>query len=357
MDLNLDQVKTFLERICNETGVSGYEGRVAAIVQETFKRYCDEVHIDKIGNVIGLRKGYAEGNRPRFMMAAHMDEIGLMVKCIDDDGLVRFVSVGGYDQRVLMAQEAIIHGREKVFGVIGMKPPHIMPEGERNNAIKLDDLTIDTGYPKEKLEELVRVGDIITLNIKMIPLQNDILASKAFDDRAGVASLLACMMSLENTRHAMDVYYVATVQEEVGLHGAKVSSYDIKPDIAIAIDVGFGRTPELKEFDSDELCKGPAIARGPNIHHKVFEGLKAAGKDNGVPYQVSAVSGGSSGTDATELQISGTGAACGLLSIPLKYMHTTVETICFNDVIQTGRLLAAYITSLNDCDPEVELCC
>ncbi len=164
------------------------------------------------------------------------------------------------------------------------------------------------------------------------------------------------MKQLKDFRHDIDVYYVATTQEEVGLHGAKVAGFGIQPDIGIAIDVGFGRTPDLKEHDSIELRKGPSIARGPNMHPAVFEGLRTAAKNNTIPYQIEIVPGGRSGTDTAELQISGVGAASGLLSIPLRYMHTCVETIAFEDVLHTGRLLAAYIAGLNGVDLEAILC-
>ncbi len=349
----MDEIKEFLKQICDETGISGYETKVAQIVQEEFSKYADEVRIDKLGNVIALRRGKGKG---KIMLAAHMDEIGLMVRAIDEDGFLRITTVGGYDQRTLLSQEVIVHGRQQLFGVIGLKPPHIISEEDREKAIKLDDLVIDTGYSKGELEKLVKPGDLVSLNRKVIELQNDVLSGKAFDDRAGVAALLACMKNLKDFAHDMDVYYVGTTQEEVGVRGAKVSSYSIKPDIGIAIDVGFGRTPDLKEFDSVDLGKGPAISRGPNIHPAVFDGLVAVAKRNNIPHQVEVVHGGSSGTDATELQISGSGAAGGLLSIPLRYMHTCVETITFGDILQTGKLLSDYIAGLNGCDLEVELC-
>ncbi len=348
----MDDVKNFLRSISNETGISGYETRVAQLVKDEFSKYCDSVSVDKLGNVIALRKGKGKG---KIMFAAHIDEIGLMAKCVDEDGFLRFTSVGGYDQRVLMSQEVIVHGKEKLFGVIGLKPPHLSTPEDKDKAVKFDDLAIDLGLPKEKAEELVKPGDLICLNMSMVELQGDMLSGKAFDDRAGVAALLVCMKSLESFSHDMDVYYVATTQEEVGLHGAKVSSYTIQPDVAIAIDVGFGRTPDLKEYESIELSKGPAIAKGPNMHPAVFEGLRDVAKDNNLCHQIEVIH-GYSGTDAMELQIAGIGVASGLLSIPLKYMHTCVETISFKDVIQTGKLLSGYIMSLNGCDLEAKLC-
>lgn len=346
--------KEFIQLLSEASGVSGHENEVSLFIQKAFEPYCDEVKVDLLGNIIAVKRG-AEASNGKIMLAAHMDEIGLMVKDIDKNGFVRFTNIGGVDQRTLPCQEVIIHGKEKIYGIIGVKPPHLTDDEERSKALKMEELMIDTGYSKEDLEKLITIGDVITMKRSVTVLKNDWLSGKAFDDRAGVAVLYACMKELQHMNHQMEVYFTATVQEEVGTRGATTSTYSIEPDIGIAIDVGFGRTPELKQFDTIELEKGPAITLGPNIHPQVFNGLKSTAKSNYIDYQVE-VAPGSSGTDAWPMQVSRAGVATGVLSIPLRYMHTSVETLSLSDIEKTGKLLAAFIVGLNDKKMEEFLC-
>lgn len=350
--------KDFFVSICEASGVSGYEGEVAGIIREAFMKYCDEVTIDKLGNVVALKKGnrgQIEGPRPKVAFFSHMDEIGLIVLNFDKNGFLNFSSIGGYDQRTLIGQEVIIHGREKVYGVIGMRPPHLNVGNDAQKTLKLSEMLIDTGYSEERLRELVNIGDIITIKRKMTELQGDVLAGKAMDDRAGVAAMYVCAEELKDFMHDADVYFVSTTREEVGSQGAVVSTYNIEPDIGIALDVGFARTPELKPTQSCEFGKGPVIGLGPNIHPKVAELLKNAAKNNNIPYQVEVFT-GNTGTDARAVQVSRTGVASGLISLPLKYMHTSVETMTMKDITATGKLLTRLITGMNGGDLEEMLC-
>jgi endoglucanase len=284
-----------------------------------------------------------------------MDEIGMMVSHINEKGLIHMIAVGGIDSRVLPAQEVIIHGKEKVFGVIGMKPPHITSPDERTKALAMSDLTIDTGYSPEKINELVNVGDIITFDAKATELKSDQITGKSMDDAVGVAVLLSTVKRLRDINHDLDVYFVATTQEEIGAGGAMTSAYNIKPDMAIAIDVGFAKTPELQDSDTIEMGKGPAIGIGTAIHPGIFEILKQAAKDFGIKYQIDVLP-ARTGTDTDSIQIANEGVATGVLSVPLKYMHTPIETVLVDDIEQTGRLLAGFIQSFNDKDLEEALC-
>lgn len=348
------ELREMIQKLSESPGVSGYEHEVAEIVESYFSKYCNEVKKDTLGNVIGFKKGSKNHGR-KIMLAAHMDEIGLMVKDVDKNGFIQIVNVGGIDQRTLLCQEVIIHGKEKVYGVIGAKPPHLTSDEERSKVPDMEKLFIDTGFKREELREKVQIGDLITIKRKMTFLKNDWVSGKALDDRAGVATLLVCLKELQNVSHDIDVYCVATVQEEVGTRGAVTATYEINPDIGIAIDVGFGRTPELKEFDTIEVGKGPAITMGPNIHPGIFKTLKETAKKNYIDYQVE-VEPGSSGTDAWPMQVTRSGVAAGLLSIPLRYMHTSVETLSLSDIEKTGKLLARFIIGLNDKDLEELLC-
>ncbi|GAB6087855.1 M42 family metallopeptidase [Alkaliphilus crotonatoxidans] len=345
--------KEFIQLLSETAGVSGHEAEVSKLIQRAFGEFCDEVKVDSLGNVTGIKKGHSTGSK--IMLAAHMDEIGLMVKEIDEEGFVRITNIGGVDQRTLPCQEVVIHGREKVYGIIGVKPPHLTDAAERSKALKIEELMIDTGFTKEELKDRISIGDVITIERSLIALKNDRISGKALDDRAGIAALYICMKELKHLYHQATVYFTATVQEEVGTRGATTATYDIEPDIGLAIDVGFGRTPELNQYDTIELEKGPAITLGPNIHPAVFQGLKDAAKNNYINYQVE-VAPGSSGTDAWPMQVSKSGVATGVLSIPLRYMHTSVETLSLSDIEKTGKLLASFVVGLNDKEMEEFLC-
>jgi endoglucanase len=284
-----------------------------------------------------------------------MDEIGLMVTHIDKKGFIGVTQIGGFDQRTLPANEVIIHGKEKVYGVIGIKPPHITSEEEAKKATKLEDLFIDTGYDADELNKLVSIGDIITIDRKVIELKNNKLAGKCMDDNAGVAAYLPALEKLKNFDHDLDIYFAATAQEEVGIRGAKTAAQVIKPDIAIVLEVAFGKSSEDANDGDALLGDGVQITCGPNINRKVFEELKKVAKENGIKHQLS-VAPGMTGTDARAIQIIESGVATALLGIPCKYMHTSVETICIDDIIGAGRLLSEFVISLNDRDMEELLC-
>lgn len=347
-------LKDFIREMVETPGLSGYESGVSKVIEKYFKSYSDDIRRDKLGNLVAYKKGRA-GETKKIMLAAHMDEIGLMVKKIDEKGFIQFTTIGGVDQRTLLTQDVIIHGERDLFGIIGNKPPHILDEEEKKKAVKIEDMLIDVGLPKEEVEKLISVGNPISIRRKMISLQNDVISAKALDDRAGVAVMYECLKELDKMNHDCDVYAVSTVQEEVGLRGAKTSTYEIFPDIGIAIDVGFGFTPELSKDDTSELGKGPAIAFGANIHPKVYEGLTKVAKEYNLPYQEE-VYPARTGTDAWTMQITQSGVATGLLSIPLRYMHTSVETVDINDIKYAGKLLANFIVSLNHEDLEGMLC-
>ena len=341
------EITPLLKRFSEASGVSGYETEVREIAVEEFEKYADEVRVDKLGNVIALKRGTG-GAKPskRVMLAGHMDEIGLIVSKIEK-GFLHFTTVGGFDKRVLLGQEVVVHGRRDLPGVIGSRPPHVLPKEEREKVIEIDKLFIDVGLPEEGVGEVVRVGDLATIARDFVELREGFVAGKAFDDRAAVVAILVCLEDLAFTKHIWDVYAVATVQEEVGLRGAITSTYDLAPDIAIAIDVGFGKQPGVSEADTIEMGKGPAIAFGPNIHPKLHEALVKVAKDLEIPYQVDPIP-GRSGTDAWAMQVTREGIPTALLSIPLRYMHTSVETLSAKDIERTGRLLAGFIGRLDE---------
>ncbi|MCS7220595.1 MAG: M42 family metallopeptidase [Anaerolineae bacterium] len=340
-------IKATLRELSEASGVSGYEDEVRSLVSERLRALADEVRVDAMGNVIALRRGYAaQGCGPSVMLAAHMDEIGLMVTVVEK-GFIRFTSVGGFDDRVLLGQEVTVHGRRPLPGIIGSRPPHVLAPNERNKVIPREQLLVDVGLPPAEVESLVRAGDLITIQRSLVELRNDLVAGKAFDDRVGVAVILVCLEVLQGMRHAWDVYGVATVQEEVGLKGAMTSAFAITPTVGIALDVTFGIQPGVSDAETMELGKGPAIAFGPNVHPAIFERLKSTAQAYEIPYQVEPIP-AETGTDAWAMQVTRAGLPTGLVSIPLRSMHTSVETVSVKDVERAGRLLAHFIAGLDD---------
>jgi putative aminopeptidase FrvX len=446
-----------LQKLVAADGLSGVEGPAQAVVQELARPWADELRTDTLGNVIARRRGAA--NPPgRIMLAAHVDEIGLIVTKVEL-GFLHVGEVGGVDPRSLIGQEVTVYptgpGAEKypngLPGYIGCRPPHVLSAEDREKVIPLRDLRVDLGgrgagerengiaggqgsggvgetppgsvgdrpehggsvgdRPEHFAGEtppgsvgdrpehggsvgdrpehgggsvgdrpehggsvgdrpehggsvgdrpehggsvgdrpersVVRVGDRVALRGPYIELLGGRVATKALDDRAGVAALLGALGYLADMRHSWDVYAVATVQEEVGLRGAITSAYGVAPDLAIAIDVTFGETPGLKETDTVEMDKGPTIGWGPNLHPGVVKKLREVADALEIPYVNEPIP-GRSGTDAWAIQVTREGIPTGLLSIPIRYVHSTTEMVVLADVDRTARLLAAFIGRLDE---------
>lgn len=335
--------KEFLKKLSEAHGVSGYEHAVREMVIAEFKPYADEIAITPMGSVIALKRGAGQG---KVLIEGHVDEIGLMVTDIKD-GFLRFTQVGGFDVRVLLGQEVIVHGKQPLRGIIGARPPHLLTEAERDKVIPMNDLWIDVGMPDARVRELVQVGDLITYAREMIELKNNLVAGKAFDDRAAVVCVAEALRALATMKHTWDVYAVANVQEEVGLKGAQTSTFQINPDVAVAIDVSHADQPNTTEINAVPLGSGMGIAMGPNIHPLVHEKLVEVARKNEIQFKVTAYT-GATGTDAWAMQVVREGVPTGLIDIPLRYMHTSVETLCVTDLERIGRLLALFCASLDD---------
>lgn len=334
-----------LKQLTEARGPSGYEAEVRGIVRDLFAPYADEIREDTLGSVIAVKRGDGPEPRPSIMLAGHIDEIGLMVTKIEK-GFLSLTEVGGFDNRVLLGQEVVVHGRRELPGVIVSVPPHFTDPSERDKPVPMDKLYVDVGLPPERVEKLVRVGDLITMHRRYTELGSGWAAAKSMDDRTAVAAMVICLKELARVRHSWDVYAVATAQEEVGTRGAMTSAFGLTPTIGVAIDVTFGQQPGVSEAESIKMNKGPGITFGPNIHPKIFDGLVAAAKALELPYQIEPDP-GPTGTDARAIQVSHEGIPTGLLGIPLRYMHTSVETVVLKDVERTGRLLAGFIGRLD----------
>lgn len=339
-------MKKLLKTLSDMRGVSGFEYMLNEKISEMMQKFADEVYIDNSGSVVAIKR--SKNPKGKIMLEAHCDEIGLMVKDIDKDGFLTFVNIGGVDGRILPALEVVVHGKKDIPGVIGAKPPHLQTAGEAGKSIKIKDMAIDVGMSYEEVTKYISIGDSISLSQSAGELLNNNFSLKTIDDRGGVAVLLKVMERVYEEELACDVFFVAAVQEEVGLRGAKTASYRIDPDMAIAIDVCHGITPD-NSYNAFETGSGTVISVGPNIHPKIGEKLKELAKKNDIKYNMDA-DGGDTGTDAWAIQVSREGVPTGLLSIPLKYMHTSVETLSLDDLEATALLIEEFIKDTKGVD-------
>ncbi len=335
-----------LLRVLSDTpGVSGFEERVREVVIAELEPVCDEVQVDRIGNVIGIKRaaGAAEGSVcPKVMLAAHMDEIGFMVKHIDREGFVRFMPIGGFDPRTLTAQRVIIHGEHDVKGVIAPQPNWIQSDGERGKVLAIKDLVIDAGLSRDEMSSVVTIGDVISLAQSFEELNDKVVAGRNFDDRVGVYTMLEAMKRVPDCQ--VDIYAVATVQEEVGLRGVPTAANAIDPDIGIAIDGSLASDiPYAK--DEDRHC---VMGAGTGIYimdsrtisdRKLVRFLVQLAEENGIKYQMNL--GG--GTDASIIQRHRTGARVCTIGPPTRYMHSTAQLCSKEDIESTIQLLVAFL--------------
>lgn len=339
-----------LKKVTDTAGPSGYEQDIAAVIRELWQPFTDRQEIDVVGNLIAVKQG--EGKEPRrsILLAAHMDEIALMVTRIDShqgNGFLRTTRIGGVDNRHLYGQLVVVHGRRDVNGVIGCLPSSMLPEERRTKPFGFEDLRIDVGLPIEEVRELVSVGDFISFRQPLRKLLGNRVAGKSLDNRASVAAVTLCLEYLSGRIHSWDVVAVATSQEETRLLGAYTSAYTQRPDVAIAIDVGHGKGPSATDAGTFELGSGPVLELGPNVHPGMYQGLADAAAALEMKTGTNA-HGRSSGTDAFGLQVAREGIPTGLVSIPLRYMHTMVESLDMSDVERCGRLLGEFIARLDD---------
>lgn len=338
-------MEKLIKKLSDMRGISGFEFRINEEIKKMFEPFCDSVKIDALGNIIAVKKCGKE-NAKKVLLEAHADEIGLMVSGIDERGFLSIVCVGGVDARILPASEVIVHAKEDIKGVIGAKPPHLQGKDEAKKNSKIKDMAIDTGLPCEQVKKLVKVGDSVTFSQGSLGLLSGQFSGKSLDDRASVAALLTVLKNIKKEDLSADIYCVIAVKEEVGGFGAQVVAYDIMPDIAIAIDVCHAITPDNSD-SAFEVGSGAIITCGPNIHPKLFDRLIKTAKAHKIKTDIE-VEGGNTGTDAWVMQVVGAGIPTALLSIPLKYMHTSVETLKISDVDETQKLLTAFIKELDD---------
>lgn len=338
-----------MRKLSDIPGISGFENEVSEFIKKELQDHVDKIEIDPLGNLIATKKG--EKKAPKIMLAAHMDEIGLMVRFIDKEGYLRFSKIGGINDQMLLNQIVTVHGNNgPITGVIGSKPPHKIKASERNKITTFEDMFIDIGAKdKKNAEEMVTVGDAITFNNLFTEFPNDLIMGKALDNRIGC---LIMMEVLKRCNTRANVYGVGTVQEEVGLKGAKTSAFKINPDMAFALDVTIsGDHPGIKEDEAPaKIGKGPAVVlidasgRGIITPKVVKDLLIKTGDENEIPYQLEVSDGGT--TDATAIHLTREGIPTGVLSVPTRYIHTTVSVASMKDIESTIELIVKAIDSL-----------
>ena len=337
-----------LEKLSNASGVVGREEEVRNLMAKLMKPHADEVYVDKLENVIAVKRGKKKA--PKIMLAAHMDEIGLMVKTINKEGFLQFAKMGGIDDRILLAQKVIVQSaKSPVHGIIGSKPPHIQKEEERKKIVAYDELFVDIGAgSKEEVARMgVRVGDPIVFDEKFISIGRNIVMGKAFDNRIGCAVMVETLKLLKGKD--CNTFAVGTVQEEVGLRGAGTAAFGVDPDVGLALDVTVaGDVPGVREFDTTvKMGKGPALTvsdSGMIAHPKVLRLLLDTAEANKIPYQLE--TGLSGTTDAARISLARQGVPSGTVSVPARYIHSPIGMISLKDAEESAKLTAAAVLSM-----------
>ena len=342
--------KKFLKKILEPPSVTGTEVGVAERVRKRLTNVADSIETNVMGSVHATLKG--KGNAPSVMIAAHMDEVGLMVTYISEEGFLSVAAVGGVDAAILPGMRVDVHTKQGTLrGVVGRKPIHLISPDERKNVTALDDLVIDLGMSAKHVKKAVSIGDVITYGVGFEDFGDGMAVSRGCDDKVGVYIAVRVLEELAKAGGASGDYIcAATVQEEIGLRGGTTSAYGVHPDIAIALDVTHATDyPGIDPTKYGKLAcgEGPVIARGPNINPVVFDRLKAAAKKAKVPVQIEAEP-RVTGTDAAAMQIQRGGKATGLVSVALRYMHTPTEVIALKDLEACVKLLVQFILDLDE---------
>lgn len=342
-------VFSLLARFSQTSAPSGSEGPVRDLFLEEARPYVDEAYVDRMGSAVALKRGQGREPRRKLLLAAHMDEVGFTVSQLEG-AFLRFHEIGGFDPRVLIGQEVLIHTEQgPLAALVASRPPHVLSREEREKVPPSAKLYLDPGLPAEELRRRVRVGDVATFRRQLLRLGEHLAAGKALDNRAAVVLLLLALAELVTLRHDWDVYAVATAQEEDGAPylGASTSTYAIQPQVGVAVDVTHGEMPGVAESRTVPLGKGPSVAIGPNIHPLLHRRLCELAEAREIPY-VSEPEPGPTHTDAWAIQITAEGVPTALLGIPLRYMHSSVEALDLRDLERGARLLAAFAASLDE---------
>jgi len=349
---NMEEARIdFLRRLIAAPSPSGFEQPAQRVIREELRAYTDSIHTDIHGNVIAALK---PDGRPRVMLTAHCDELGFLIRYIDGDGFLYFAPIGGFDPSTLPGNRVEIHTPGgPILGVIGRKAVHLMHGEERNQAPKINEMWIDIGAAsKEEAQRLVPLGSVATRAAQLEPLRNDLLISRALDDKAGVFAIIEAMRRIYERRADLKagVYCVTAVQEEVGLRGSRTGAYGVDPLIAIAVDVTFTSDhpgTSARELGDIKLNGGPVITLGGHINPRVYQMLVKVATEADIAWQIDPQA-SRTGTDTDVIQVVRAGVATGLVSIPCRYLHTGSEIVSLKDIDEVAELLARFVLALND---------
>jgi endoglucanase len=351
----MSDILPFLKSLISVSGVSGDEAHAADLVQKQWTPLVDEVSLSRLGSVHGLKRGTLKKSpskadrspRPSVMIATHMDAIGMMVTRIVD-GFIYFTNVGGIDSRVLPGTPVIVHAsgtKEELYGVIVMPPSNLLPEGEGSGVVPMKYLFIDTGLLPGEVSKRVRVGDRISFGTEPVEMSGGTVSGHTLDNRASVAALTICLEELQSKSHIWDLWAVATVQEETSFGGSYTSTFQLRPTIAIALDMTFGKGTGASGYQTFPLGKGVTLGIGPSVHPFLYKRFKEIAERVEIPVADDLMPEYSS-TDADAMQLIAEGIPTMVVSIPQRYMHTAVELVALKDIQRAGRLMAEFVASL-----------
>ena len=335
---NYIEVSALLEKLCAAKGVSGAENEAAAVAAELLGR-----HMPAKTDILGSVTGTTGSGDTHILLDAHLDQIGLVVTSIDENGFLKVTKCGGADIRVLAAAEVTVHGKEKLFGVITSTPPHLSSPGDSGKAKGFDEIAVDIGMSRDEAVKYVSAGDRITFNGEYKQLLGNRICSPSLDDRAGVAAILRALELLDGKNHNCIISVLFSVQEETGGSGAKTGAFAADADEAIAVDVSFASAPSVSSEKYAALGGGAMIGYAPSLDFAMSKKLAEIAEKNDIPNQ-SEVMGGRTGTNCDQIQLAGKGVKTALISVPLRNMHTAAEVCDLADIENTARLIAAYIT-------------
>jgi len=332
-------------RLCGQAGPSGFESPVAQTAKELLEPLMDEVFIDRLGSVIGVRR-CGKANAKRLLLDAHLDEIGLIVTGIEE-GFLRFASIGGVDPRMLPDRELTILAKpQSLFGVVACLPPHIQTAEDRNKAPTIDQLRVDIGMTQAQAEKAVPIGTPMVYRESLSRLAGNQVTGKSLDDRSCFTVLLRTAQLLKDIPLDVDLYIMGSVREEVGGSGAVVGTNAVNPDWCVAVDVTFARTPGISEDEApNKLYGGPAIGMGPNMTWSLTDRMVSKAKELEIPYQLEVMP-GSTGTNGWGMQTCLEGIPTSVVSLPLKYMHSPIEIVALEDMENTAKLLSSFAQGL-----------
>ena len=334
----------FLKSMLRAPGLSGFEGPIREIIQKEWEPLADEISVSRLGSLHALKRGHAPEPRPKLLLSAHMDAVGLMVTGVQD-GLLRITKIGGIDARILPGQLVTVHGLTDLPGVIVQPPAFLLPPDVGDGPVAMQYLLVDVGLQPKDVGENVRIGDPVSFAQVPLELSGDTLAGHTLDNRVSVTAVTICLEMLQRRLHDWDVWAVASTQEEETLGGALTSPFEIQPDLAIVIDVCFAKGTGGSDWRVLTLGEGIGLGWGPNIHPALYKAMEEKAIELEIPYSRDLMP-RMSGTDATAVQVVREGIPTAVLGIPLRYMHTPVEMVSIKDIKRVGRLMAEFISDL-----------